>query len=533
MTDLRISENNSNEENVSSDQKVPAYWKHPALKHGLACLLIAVLAWVSLNLYTHQRFYTDSGIFAAVSQHLAAGKILYKEVWDHKPPMIYVINMIPYLLGEGTAVEIRLVERVFALLGSIAFYWVIFLIFQRVWLALLGAMVLLFHFFHPELLQGGNLTEEYAAWFVVAGLLFALQAIRKPVEQSYWLTLLSGFFFSCAVFTKEPFLFSSVAWFGMLAWNWEGRIKFHYPRIIAFLIGALLPLFLFLLFFLWQGNFAEWLDVVHYNFKYTANSNTPIPLLDKLALHAQWIGRMAVFQTWTWGCLFFAGCLSCLHLSFVRQHRFFPWFCLAAFGFEFYATMISGYKIPHYYLQIVYSFVLLAICGVAYLFYWLPPFRSKAVMVCGIILLFQVVADHSATLQFWHRIALPNGLVNVGPVSRMLQDERDKGATLWVNLGDNSRYYSESGLLSPVKYLYVLDHLFLDTRLSTGEEKRIRLLEDLRQHPPTYIVTSEKSIQHLNSLRLEPVVEWIQSNYEPVPFVRDRDNVLFKYQGNG
>ena len=80
-------------------------------------ILLAVLSWVawnSINYVTHQPLYADQGVFTSGAMHVLRGRVLYKDICDHKPPMIYVINAASLWLGDGSRSTIWLVERFFA-----------------------------------------------------------------------------------------------------------------------------------------------------------------------------------------------------------------------------------------------------------------------------------------------------------------------------------------------------------------------------------------------------------------------------------
>jgi hypothetical protein len=60
---------------------------------------------------------------------------------------------------------------------------------------------------------------------------------------------------------------------------------------------------------------------------------------------------------------------------------------------------------------------------------------------------------------------------------------------LWVQ-GRYSRYYAETGALSPTPYLYAPEHLFIDTSLESGKERLQRFRTGLQSRPPAVIVRS-------------------------------------------
>ncbi|MEJ2552166.1 MAG: hypothetical protein P8Z34_15955, partial [Anaerolineales bacterium] len=41
----------------------------------------------------------DSGIFAYGAEQMLDGKLLYRDVWDHKPPAVFYVNALAILIG--------------------------------------------------------------------------------------------------------------------------------------------------------------------------------------------------------------------------------------------------------------------------------------------------------------------------------------------------------------------------------------------------------------------------------------------------
>ena len=56
-------------------------------------LLIPILILICLRVPSifESYWYGDEGIYAAVAQEMYQGKMLYRDVWDHKPPLIFLI----------------------------------------------------------------------------------------------------------------------------------------------------------------------------------------------------------------------------------------------------------------------------------------------------------------------------------------------------------------------------------------------------------------------------------------------------------
>lgn len=101
----------------------------------------------------------DAGVFLYMGQQILAGKVPYRDLWDHKPPVAHYLNALALGLAGGSRWGVWLLE--FAAVGLlVALLWTLL---RRAWgtlpafLSLVMGLVSL-----PLALEGGNFTEEYA-----------------------------------------------------------------------------------------------------------------------------------------------------------------------------------------------------------------------------------------------------------------------------------------------------------------------------------------------------------------------------------
>lgn len=86
-------------------------WQLWGLLALLALLLGAQYAWVS------PLPGRDSGVYLYHAQQLLAGRRLYVELWDHKPPLIYWVDALGLLLSGGRLWGVRVLEALSLALG--------------------------------------------------------------------------------------------------------------------------------------------------------------------------------------------------------------------------------------------------------------------------------------------------------------------------------------------------------------------------------------------------------------------------------
>lgn len=457
---------------------------HPALTGawpGFLLLVLGVLAWRSVNYFSGLEPGTDSGIFMSIGWHLKEGRVLYFEAWDHKPPLIFVLNALAQAAGGDGISAIRAMERVFAVVGVSAIFGAVWMGFGRVWLAAVAGMLFLLHFFELSVLEYGNVTEEYGAVFALCGVAAAIAALRYP-KRSGVLAGLTGLAFSLAVFSKEPFLLVSLPWFLFLAWPRNGGWRAGIRRGGAFLLGALVPASASLGYLAWHGALPEWLDVLAYNLGHQANT---IDRGDATWL-GQWLGmaEQKVFRTLRLTQV--AAVLGVVHVGVAAATRRPIALPLALAGsavLGLFATSLSGGYSGHYYLFFVPFYVLLAASGMAFL---MGSGRYPQRIIPALCLAALLGLNVAELRTFVRQLGAPAREWEGHWLASVIRANTGRSDLLWAPW--KSMLNAEAGRPSPTRYLYTFDHLFRDTPGSTAADKYEVLGEELRRRPPEVVV---------------------------------------------
>lgn len=121
--------------------------------------LLAFLVLLPYAPYLHPIPNRDSGLFLYAGWRMLHGEVPYRDVWDHKPPLIFFIDALGLALGGGSCWGVWVLEIV-SLGGALALCRrllapIIGPVPALASCTLWGASVFL-------LLHGGNMTEEYA-----------------------------------------------------------------------------------------------------------------------------------------------------------------------------------------------------------------------------------------------------------------------------------------------------------------------------------------------------------------------------------
>lgn len=127
----------------------------------LALLILAVL--VSLRQWPPvEEQGRDSGAFAYTGAALLNGEVPYRDVWDHKPPLVYVFNAVAFALLGANRWALWLLEVTVTFGTGVLFWALLRAVFQRGGLALAGGVIFLLQAHHFVLVGNGNYTETYA-----------------------------------------------------------------------------------------------------------------------------------------------------------------------------------------------------------------------------------------------------------------------------------------------------------------------------------------------------------------------------------
>jgi len=209
----------------------------------------------------------NSGMFLYTAQQMVSGKMLYKEVWDHKPPLIFAINSLGLILGGGSLWGIWGIQFLFCFLAA-------FLIlatlnqFFGVFTALFGvicAMTALMVVNH-----GGNYSENYALLFQIGAFWLVLRA-EKSRKKTGRLYFAAGVLVGLAFMLKQSLIgFGLALGVYLVLRELFRKTPKQWQDLPGLISGFAITAFLFLGYFYLRGAFADFWDAAFlYNLAYT------------------------------------------------------------------------------------------------------------------------------------------------------------------------------------------------------------------------------------------------------------------------
>jgi len=288
----------------------------------------------------------DSGVFLYMGWRLLHGDIPYRDVWDHKPPLIYFVDALGIALTPGSFWGLWILQ-VFFIFFTLLFVYKLLDQEFGVYAALAGCIILTSGLL--TILEKGNVTEEYALVFQTLCLWLFLRAWKKgfPLGDSFWIGVLGGFAFNF----KQTTLGIWITYALFLLVIRISQKKLPVRDLLTLLAGWLVPSVLLLLYLASQGAFTDyWEQAFLYNFVYIGKHEgirRLIPVFIKGFAYLQngWVLFLAILG-WVTG-LAYAGLRR--RDLFTGAHPLIL-IALVNLPIEVFFITISGRSILHYYL---------------------------------------------------------------------------------------------------------------------------------------------------------------------------------------
>lgn len=526
-------------------------------------LLLVVLAEVVPSLSVSVIYpFRDSGVFLYVGQRILDGQVPYRDVWDHKPPLIFYVNALGLWLGFGSPWGVWILET----LGLWLSAWLSFLTLRHLvdpFAAVLGTLAWLIAL--RLVYQGGNFTE-----LVALPLLFASLWLLASASESASLGRRASLIGACggAVVLCQQNLIGLYLALSICLLLRDQRHAVRHD--LALLWGTMLAVVAAVVaYFAAVGALADaWSAVVTFNRVYSsvAIHVRAHALLYGMALYAQ-TGLVALLL------LGLLATLARLHVTRAPGQRL----LLLVVGIdallEPIMSALPGRTYPHYYVVWLPMIAVLSALAVAYLRDWTgqPRLAVGAVaFAVAIDLLFCVLAwrwhvhqskvlalpvlsllvvllaarwKRLAKWTSWNRWALVAGMGalsvagsfsswNRGPIAQTAAARYVRTHTasndyilLW---GAETSMYVVTGRRAPGRFVYQYP-LVTSGYQTTGMVSEF--LEDLRRHPPDLVIDASSSAIATPSLdaakrdsspllsMLQPVFAYIVVHYRVVTTV--------------
>lgn len=213
-------------------------------------------------------WYGDEGIYQVVAHALLSGRTLYKDIWDNKPPLLYLL----YASVHANLFLIKLLSLLSGLFSVVTFFFLSQKLFKKSLSWYLATLVYSILFGLP--LLEGNIAnaENFMLFPIILSAYFIVSYIN--IKKSIYI-MLAGFFLSIAFITKTVavFDFSAFLLFTLLI-DWKDKRIVSIKTLLSFIIPFLSLLFVSFVYFISKGAVNEFISSVFLqNVSYVGNQN--------------------------------------------------------------------------------------------------------------------------------------------------------------------------------------------------------------------------------------------------------------------
>jgi len=226
---------------------------------------------------------TDSSVFIYVAKSIQNGELPYKDVFDHKGPLLYLINYIGLFISSNSYIGIWILENIFMIVNLIYMYKISKLFIKNKTLAIVPLIISIIPI--TMYLQGGNLTEEYALPFIIISLYYMIKCMTNSYNMEKKESFIIGICMSLVLLLRPNMIplwivYCPIIFFNMIM---NKKYKIAKETVIYFLLGFLLIIGICIIILQLNGILKDCINnYIIFNFKYSQKSEMSILDISRL-----------------------------------------------------------------------------------------------------------------------------------------------------------------------------------------------------------------------------------------------------------
>lgn len=311
-------------------------------KNKFILILLFIVFILRLPFLFEPYWYSDEGIYLTIGMAVRKGYLLYRDIYDNKPPLLYLVAA----LANGRQFWFRFFLST-SILTTIYFFYRLCLLFSENQTKKARIATIFFAVLTTVRTFEGNIANSELFILLPTILGFFLFFKEKQKNKDSFLSIfLMGGLLSLGFFYKVPAVFDFATLIVFLVFFAEKKF-FQFNKKQFFLcLGYTAPIILTGLFFLYKNSFQAFFSAtILQTFGYLSSWKTGSHQFSPASLLKSELVLKALF-------VFVIGFL--LWLKKDRRPRFLT-FTFLWFVFSLFAATLSGRPYPHYLVQIIPS----------------------------------------------------------------------------------------------------------------------------------------------------------------------------------
>ena len=478
----------------SNNYRYNAIEQKKSLKIFNRCLttLVLILGGFILSalsnafIFSNNLLNTDGSVFNYVAFAIKNGQIPYKDTFDHKGPLQYLINYIGYLIDPRKGIWYL---EFIAILLTVFFVFKIANKFSNVFSSIVATILVMAPL--SSTFEGGNLVEEFAMPFITASIYIFIIYFFSGNIKTYQLVL-CGFCGGCVLMLRPNM---AVVWLVMpiavvINETVFKKSKDVYRYFGYFVLGVAVAIVPFILYFAVNNALFDFFNCyIKFNLMYSGE---------------KYVSTVEAIKKFSGSVIFRASLTVVLFHIIAKKNVLFNITYLIFLIANLLAVSMSGRLYAHYAMLLIPA----AAYPMGLLTSYLFLFRLKKNYVACIPIIIATVLLLLATFNIGWIIPYNktiDGITGKSTVSHLrpveeaanyIMEKTEEDDRILV-VGNENQIYTLSGRLSATKYSYQIPII------NVGEDIKKEFFAEITQSPPKLIVV----IDHIPEIK-----EFIETN---------------------
>lgn len=458
---------------------------------GILCLLLLIYGtWAIFSSPAFLGYGYDREVYYYMGMLIANGGIPHIDAFESKPPLIYIINYLGFIITPNSMWGVFLLLNSLGFTSSVIVYRIAKQVNSNTLLSFVITVIYIATINYTKWLEGGNLTRQLCAYLVVFFIYFYLNREKNRLR-----LFASGMILSLIFFTQQneilvPFL---ILFSGLFMDYRKVSFKKALIHVLFISTGFLMPLLLIALLVYAWGNFDEFIYQVYmFNFIQMKNVSVSTRFIDAISI---FINKLELKQL----LYFLPILLTIYNLIRYRSINIKTALIISAFIVQLYSISISGKNWNHYYLllipymtfMLIFSFERVSINKV-----YLRVISITVILLLFIELINYIRIDYSNIDYQKKEVALINAEVS--------KKSNQKGQFYSFDF-KYLKVNNDLNIIAPTKWIYHFAYSVSDPFIPQIIDE---IIYGLDKYKTTYILISKERKQ-------EKINSFLVANYRP------------------